>query len=213
MIKDKDYKLHYDNFDKIKVNGVYLIRNLDNNSLKIGMTDNLKRRLKEIGKSFQFCGVIPKLEVEVFIEYKYNYELEQYLHKEFSNNRIQNEWFDIEDILIVLQKLGEFQYNLKCIDNIITKKEMKTNNYIINPNVITKNDGEINLIKLDNEFFNLDNYTFKKIGTEGFVIYTYLLMRQSNSCSCEVTIKGMLSFFNRDLKNAPTVSYRKDRIS
>jgi len=87
-----------------------LIKNKDNDKLKIGITNNLMRRLSEIKKSFQFCGVIPELDIECYIEYKHNLELEQYLHKELKEYNYQNEWFSIDNIDIVLEKLNDFKY-------------------------------------------------------------------------------------------------------
>lgn len=111
MTENKDFKIYYHNFDKLKNEiGLYLIRNSDNNKLKIGITNNLQRRLKEIQKSFQFCGVIPKLNVECFIKYEHNAELEEYLHKELKEFNHQNEWFSIDDINIVLNKIKNFEY-------------------------------------------------------------------------------------------------------
>jgi hypothetical protein len=117
MIKDKDYKLYYGNFEKIKGKGVYLIRNLDNNNLKIGLTNDLKRRLHEIEKSFQFCGSIPNLKIECFIKYQNNESLEQFLHNELQEFNYQNEWFSIENINIILDRLNDFNYSDVKINN------------------------------------------------------------------------------------------------
>ena len=40
-------KVYYDNLNNLELKGVYLIRNLDNELLKIGICKNLKRRLKK----------------------------------------------------------------------------------------------------------------------------------------------------------------------
>jgi hypothetical protein len=109
MIENKDYKLHYNDFELLNMNGVYLLRNLDNNKLKIGITNNLMRRLNEIEKSFQFCGIIPKLNIECFIEYNNNEILEQYLHKELQEFNYQNEWFSKDNINIVLDRIILFE--------------------------------------------------------------------------------------------------------
>jgi hypothetical protein len=108
-MKKEEYKLHYENFELLKTEGVYLIRNLDNYKLKIGITNDIIRRLHEIKKSFQFCGTTPKLDIECFIEYKYNLELEQFLHKQFQEFNYQNEWFSIGNIDTILDKLQDFK--------------------------------------------------------------------------------------------------------
>ncbi|HBJ1650352.1 TPA: GIY-YIG nuclease family protein [Clostridium botulinum] len=109
-MKKIEYKLHYENIKELKTEGVYLLRNLDNNKLKIGITNNTKRRLHQIEKSFNFCGSIPKLNFECFIEYKHNLDLEQFLHKELKDYNYQNEWFSIDNINLVLNKIENFQY-------------------------------------------------------------------------------------------------------
>lgn len=126
MIKNKDYKLYYKNVNKIKGEGVYLIRNLDNKTLKIGITNDISRRLNEIKKSFKFCGTIPKLEIECFIKYEHNAELEEYLHKQLKEFNHQNEWFNIDDINIVLEKLQDFKYK-EPVNQYDINKERRLN--------------------------------------------------------------------------------------
>lgn len=109
-MNETEYELYYDKFEELKCKGVYLIRNLDNNTLKIGITDNLPRRFKEINKSFKFCGTEPNLKIECFIKYENNLDLERFLHKTFLEYNSQNEWFNIEDITMVLKKLDDFIY-------------------------------------------------------------------------------------------------------
>ena len=106
----ENIKIHKgENLQENNFRGVYLIRNLDNGLLKIGRCNNLARRFKEITKSFNFCGVKPKLEIECFLEYDNEIELELYLHEQFKEVREQNEWFEIEDIHIILEKLDSFK--------------------------------------------------------------------------------------------------------
>lgn len=110
MRKDIDYKLYDNNFDNIKTKGVYVIQDLNNNRVKIGITDNLSRRYKEILKSFKFCGTIPDLKIIYFIEYKDNFKLEQYLHKELRDYNYLNEWFDLENnFQLILDAIGSFE--------------------------------------------------------------------------------------------------------
>ena len=103
-----EYNIYYSNLDKLDKKGLYCLRNLNNNMLKIGIANNLSRRFKEIQNNFKFCGAIPDLKIECFIEYTNNYKLEQYLHKEFKELNYQNEWFSIENINLVLKKVEEF---------------------------------------------------------------------------------------------------------
>lgn len=58
-----------------------------------------------------------------------------------------------------------------------------------------------NYLMIPRQFFTLNNGTkttvFYQIGTEGFTIWTYMLMRQSNQTSTEISIKRIQSFLNR----------------
>jgi hypothetical protein len=102
------YKIYYDNLENLTLKGIYLIRNQYNNALKIGICSDLNRRFNEIKGSFKFCGLEPDLRIECFIETNNNYIIEQYLHKEFADVNYQNEWFSINDINIVLNKIKEY---------------------------------------------------------------------------------------------------------
>ena len=124
-----EIKLHYNNLEGLQEAGVYLIRNKDNDLLKIGYCNNLERRLKEIIKSFNFTGQDPQLKIECFIECKHYKELEKYLHNHFEEFRSKNEWFNINDISEVVEVAKQFKYikidNNK--DNIKERKVKKEN--------------------------------------------------------------------------------------
>lgn len=127
-----EYKIHDKDLDIINLKGLYLIRNLDNNQIKIGIAKKLQRRFKEICSSFRFCGIKPNLQIEYFVECEYNLELEQHLHKVFEKYNSQNEWFDIDNIEIIIDEIKKFK------PKTINKKENK-NNIKINKKSIDKN--------------------------------------------------------------------------
>ena len=102
------YEIYKEDFDKCKNKGVYLIRNIDNGLLKIGKASDINRRFKEIKRSFKFCGNMPNLNIECYIEYKNNSELEAYFHNTFESNRIQNEWFNIKNHQTVLDSIVKY---------------------------------------------------------------------------------------------------------
>lgn len=106
MLK-KEYNIHYDNLNKLDLRGIYLIRNLDNNLLKIGKCNNLSDRFKQIQKTFRFCGILPNLKIECFIEFDEIDFLESYLHYILKDFNFISEWFYIDDITIVLNKIKE----------------------------------------------------------------------------------------------------------
>ena len=107
---NKEYIVHNTNEDleSLKLQGVYLIRNLDNNMLKIGVASNLSRRFKQLISTFKHVGQKPNLKIECFIECEDTYSLESYLHKKFKEHKYQNEWFDIQDINDILKILDMY---------------------------------------------------------------------------------------------------------
>lgn len=71
---------------------IYILKNSKTKLIKIGVTHNLKSRLSALESS---VGI--KLEVLFTSEKLDNaYEIEQKLHKEFSNERKLGEWFSID---------------------------------------------------------------------------------------------------------------------
>lgn len=78
---------------------IYFIRNEYNGLLKIGKTNNLQRRIKEIENCFNFLGLdTSKLVVEAISYCPYgmnNGKVETYYHNLFKEKRKNGEWFDI----------------------------------------------------------------------------------------------------------------------
>lgn len=149
-------KIYYDNLEELKLNGVYLIRNLDNNLLKIGRCSDLQRRFKEIKGAFKHIGVDPNLKIECFIEYEYNTQLERYLHKKFKDNRIQNEWFEINNIDPIILSLNDFKF--KPETTIRTRE-------------LSKNKNSNKEIKLELKYYKFNFYFGKEWYTIAFRSY------------------------------------------
>lgn len=57
--------------------------------------------------------------MECFIEYGYSLELEIFLHRELEDYNYQNEWFNIYNINVVLNKLNIFEYQERYTKEII----------------------------------------------------------------------------------------------
>lgn len=78
---------------------VYFIRNEYTGLLKIGKTNNLKRRIKEIENAFNFLGFdTQKLTLEAISYCPFGLnssKVETYYHNKCKNYRINGEWFDI----------------------------------------------------------------------------------------------------------------------
>jgi hypothetical protein len=74
---------------------VYLFYNPDNHFYKIGITNNVKERIRTIrnqsGSNVELIGFI---ELEVNLDESSEY-LERYLHKWFKSKRVRCEWFNL----------------------------------------------------------------------------------------------------------------------
>ena len=173
MIENLDYKIHTskENLENLELKGLYLIRNLDNNMLKIGVAENLKNRFKGLTSTFKHCGFSPKLNIECFIECEDNYGLENYLHSEFKELNYKNEWFNIHDFNTVIDRICN--YNFKNISKN-TIEDNKNNNYNDSNKIIK---SKCNKISKDGIFLLKESYkpikykTYKYYKFNGVNIY------------------------------------------
>ena len=131
-----------------ELSGLYLIRNLDTNALKIGITNNLQSRFKDLIATFKHVGISPRLKVECFLEceIKVYSRLERMLHKKFKKYNIQNEWFDIRNIDNILEytmSLDEsvFDNNSTTYKNIRILKQDSPMNILIPNDIDLKKDN------------------------------------------------------------------------
>ena len=78
---------------------VYFIRNEYNGLLKIGKTNNLSRRMKEIEQCYTFLGMnTQKIKLEAISYCPFNMnnsQVESYYHDLYKENRVIGEWFNI----------------------------------------------------------------------------------------------------------------------
>jgi hypothetical protein len=75
---------------KIEIGYLYLIRVINTNKYKIGVTTNIKRRFYDISSVMPF-----ELEVLAVNQIKKPFDFEQKLLDTFSNKKIKNEWFEL----------------------------------------------------------------------------------------------------------------------
>jgi len=90
---------------------VYIIKNVENEHIKIGIGFNASKRLKQLQ-----TGSSSKLELVYEREVEYASRVEKALHSIYSIFRVHGEWFQIPDL------------NVKEFDSRITLYE---NNFII----------------------------------------------------------------------------------
>ena len=86
-----------------KIKGVYFIRNLDNDYVKIGMTKDIFKRYKKIKNDFKFCGINPNLQLEVIIECEDYKEVETWLHIQLKDFKYINEWYEVKNVEKVIK--------------------------------------------------------------------------------------------------------------
>lgn len=170
----KDQKIMESN-----LGGVYFIKNLNNNLVKIGMTENIKRRYKEITSSFKHCGIEPNLKIVGFIETKYQKELENFIHKELECSKVQNEWFDLKDLEVIENIILNFKEPKrdKIKTGSVKKTEIISDNDIKEfniPNLLEENSFSYKL------FLNLLLICDYSIEDEEFVLSRLSISNISN---------------------------------
>lgn len=72
------------------MNYIYLIKNTEESSYKIGVSKNPKKRIKSLN-----TGNSAKLVLVSMFETKYAYKIERTLHRKYSYMRKHGEWFDL----------------------------------------------------------------------------------------------------------------------
>lgn len=81
-------------FDEIgEKAGVYVIRIQNTNKYKIGITKNLKRRIKQFS-----TGNPENIKIDYFIATERYKTLETELHEKFKTHRISGEWFEFDEV-------------------------------------------------------------------------------------------------------------------
>ena len=80
---------------------VYFIKNEDNGLIKIGKTNNLNKRLKQIKRQFTHLGLMaPELTLIEYMETEDSTKLEKIAHEKFKQYRAIGEWFSINELQI-----------------------------------------------------------------------------------------------------------------
>ena len=164
-----------------RLSGLYLIRNLNTNALKIGITNNLQGRFEGLIATFKHVGINPRLKVECFLECETDIysKLERILHKKFEKHNIQNEWFDIENIDNILE------YTMSLDESIFD------NNSTTYKNIrILKQDNPMNIPISNNIDLKMDN--IKIIPT---LCYLYIMTNRKGISF--FTINNIVRYLNR----------------
>lgn len=70
---------------------IYLVQRKPDNLIKIGLTENIKRRLKELERTYGYLVLVHMIETTDILW------TEQWLHKCLESCRIEGEWFDLPE--------------------------------------------------------------------------------------------------------------------
>lgn len=115
----------------MKEKGLYLIRNNYNNNIKIGITDDIEKRIKQLESYFYHVGIKCDLELLYYVHNIDNIGMEKRLHSKYKNYRVCGEWFAINNIINSV---------ITYIDNVIKEERnmIKHNeNYKTNEEIIS----------------------------------------------------------------------------
>lgn len=99
---------------------IYFIRNNYNGRIKIGSTQNIIRRFKELNKIFESIGLDANLEIiALYLTFDiFRLNLEKTFQKDFQEFQYKNEWYDITAEQVqkyFIEATNEYDY----INNII----------------------------------------------------------------------------------------------
>lgn len=104
---------------------IYAIKNEPQGNIKIGISSNIKQRMKSLSGSNNGGNKIVKIAIS---EPTYLYTLEPIIHNHFSNNRIKNtEWFydltfsEVVNYIDELFKSDEYKRLNKIRENFVNK--------------------------------------------------------------------------------------------
>jgi predicted GIY-YIG superfamily endonuclease len=87
---------------------LYLIKNIDNSTYKIGVSKNPSTRIKQLQ-----TGNASKLEIIHIFKTTFPYKIESSLHRKYSLQNIHNEWFEMSSI-----DVDNFLNECKKLDNV-----------------------------------------------------------------------------------------------
>ena len=84
-------------------NYIYILKQEDSNIIKIGVTNNINKRLKSVQ-----TGNPSKISVYYYEERNNAYKIEAYLKKKFVKYKKEGEWYENLDPLIVRVELLQY---------------------------------------------------------------------------------------------------------
>lgn len=159
---------------------VYLLKSNKRDALKIGMTANLKQRMK----SFKTCSRHLGIEDETFeflrtIKVDKYSELETLLHKKFADKRVCGEWFNIteEEFVSMLESIDLSQFAKAKTTKVNKEVPFCIDNYILLHALFEKHIYHLRfqaclapwIEKADHKYY--DNHLYVNIEEVPFIFY------------------------------------------
>jgi hypothetical protein len=95
------------NLKKYPNSNIYVLKAINHNYFKIGVSQNIERRLRDVNSS-------SPIEVELLFSKKIRnaYDLERFIHELIKDYHLRNEWFEIDDysvLELVIKKIELWQ--------------------------------------------------------------------------------------------------------
>lgn len=111
MAYSKAEKYRSDNARKVNAKKfphsyLYIIKIVDSNLYKIGVSNNPKRRIRDIS------GHLPyDIEVKYCAKHPHTYNLEEMIHDNFREQELRHEWFELSsiDLIAINNTLKDFR--------------------------------------------------------------------------------------------------------
>lgn len=161
-------------------NVVYFIRNEYTGLLKIGKTNNLKRRIHEINRAFNFLGFdIQKLTVEAISYCPFgvsNSKIETYYHNKCKEYRVNGEWFDISPDFLYENLIMCADYIIKGIP-VVVEDGFDCDTYFRKIMLIESNSDLLYEITKN----ELSKDIMEKLGIKNSNMFTMLFSQKRNS--------------------------------
>lgn len=201
-----------DDLEKIAdgISGVYFLKNNDNGLIKIGCSKDINERIKCIKSMFNHVGVCSDLSLIGVIECIDYKKLEHHLHTVFKDNRVQCEWFDISEELLLkysnalnLDKYSiqndkeevveEIESIVDIANSICDNTSNKIGTYFW---CLNRRSEEIReAISNDEQFVEFYNYIFKIINNENIKESS----RPEIICYCFDTISTIIHSYSNNI--------------
>lgn len=125
-------------FSKSSFGWIYFVEDKSRGLIKIGMTDDIPRRLSQLKTNYKFCGLKNDLKIIALCATSYQLLMvEKYFHDMFKKYHSYMEWFEIDSSVLI-----------EVLQNYISEKKYESKN-INRTLVLLMNDKISNIFNAD----------------------------------------------------------------